>query len=142
MKTLNFQTAGILFLVNVFALIFSYQGNAQSNLNYYTQIKSWDSLYDANPGLKQEEDGGYTQYIRWKEFWKNRVYCEDVTKSGSFRIALEANDRFIQTKKTPGSDLFTPNWRSLGPKNLSTQNLGLVSAVYVDTLIDKSMNTI
>jgi len=142
MKVLNLQLSGIIFLVNVFALFFSHQGSAQSNLNYYSLISSWDSLYVTNPGLKQEEDGGYTQYIRWKEFWKNRVYCDDVAKSGSFKIALEARDRFIKKKKSSGIDLFAPNWRTLGPKNLSTQNLGLVSAVYVDTVIDKTMRTI
>lgn len=142
MKTLNYQIAGILFLFILLVSLLPFNGVSQINLNYYSLIHSWDSLYDANPDLKQEEDGGYTQYLRWKEYWKNRVYCEDTSKSGSFQIAFNAKKRYSTNKNSKSNSLIAPNWRSIGPRNLATQNLGLVSAVYVDTLIDKSMNTI
>ena len=70
--------------------------------------------------MKQDTDGQYTQYIRWKEFWKDRVYGGDSTKRGSFQLfknavnAYVANINYYHRSTLIGSD-----WHCLGPDNES-----------------------
>ena len=35
---------------------------AQENGNYYRQCRKWEAYFNANPNLKNEEDGDYKQF--------------------------------------------------------------------------------
>lgn len=81
MKSFNFLTVTILFMV---LTDLSQTVVAQSLDNYYTICNQWDSYYQTHPELKDSAESEYLDYIRWKHFWKDRVYSSDSTKNGSF----------------------------------------------------------
>ena len=131
-------------LVIIMTIFYSKLGKAQSFDNYYVMVDSLESYFNSHPDLKQEDDGEYAQFIRWKMFWGDRVYGGDASKKGSFQLFKEAaknyqdNINYYQRSTLIGSD-----WHCIGPNNLSNYNFrGLVSSVYVDTAADKNMNTI
>lgn len=118
--------------------------NAQNSDNYYVIRDSLESYYNSHPSLKQEVDGEYAQFIRWEEFWKDRVYGGDQSAYGSLRLFGTAlkdylnNISYFQRPTLIGSD-----WHCLGPDIVDTfQYRGKVMSVFVDTAIDHSMNTI
>ena len=117
--------------------------SAQNQDNYYTICNKLDTFYLLNPKLKVEEEGGYHQYIRWKEFWKNRVYGKNQSSQGSFDISAQAWQQYQNEKeKYSKSTVIGSDWQNLGPKSLPYHNIGQVTSIYVDTVNDKSMNTI
>jgi hypothetical protein len=48
----------ILSIIVVALILMSKSGSAQSQYNYYTICNQRDVYYNANPDLKNEEDGG------------------------------------------------------------------------------------
>ncbi len=116
---------------------------AQEGDNYYTLQKTMNDYYNTNPGLKDEEDGGYQQFIRWQEFWRYRVDCADTSLSGKFSNLRRAYDQYRQSQSYLLSSINPSPWSYCGPVNVTTgQNNGLVSAVYVDTLSSPTLKTI
>lgn len=134
----------ISFYLLLLLLFFAFNtSQAQNQGNYYTICSHLDEYYNSNSKLKAEDEGSYKQYIRWKEFWKNRVYGKNDNLRGSFDISLQAWQQYKNEQnnyKAPaviGSD-----WQSLGPDSLSYHNIGQVTSVYVDTINDKTWSTI
>ena len=123
---------------------FTNQGSAQNQNNYYSICYQKDAYYNANPSQKVEEDGGYMDYIRWKEFWRTRSYCSDTNSKGLFIPYYSTIESYLQKQNIDGIPKLPSAWQYLGPKNLSSSKMcnGLVSALYIDTVSDKSMNTI
>ena len=116
---------------------------AQDADNYYTICKKWDQFYDSLPSLKVEEDGGYAQYLRWKDFWRTRVCNGDSASKGNFEHYQRAvNEYSAHLSAYQKSSIVFSDWHSMGPFHMPTQNMGQVCAVYVDTLSDKTMKTI
>ncbi len=134
-----------LFLIVISITIFTRKSViAQSSDNYYVIRDSLESYYGSHPSLKQEEDGEYAQYIRWKEFWKDRVYGGDQSEYGSFKLYETAVRDYVNTigyYQRP--TLIGSDWHCLGPDNVNNFPFrGKVMSVYVDTAVDRSMNTI
>ena len=129
-------------LIIIFDLLLFAAGNCQETGDYYRTTDSLDAYYLANPGITNEPEGGYIQYIRWKEFWRNRVYGADTVRKGSQKSWLEAIERYQQEKDGFTQTPIGSFWYQTGPKLQRTQLSGLVSSVYVDTLKDKTLNTI
>jgi len=138
MKSITLFRNAILALL----LIGSHFGLTQNEVNYYTVVDSLNAYYDANPALKTNPEGGYTQFLRWQEFWRNRVYGEDTTRQGSLDLWLEAIERYDLSQDLYSSSPIAASWNVLGPVGISGQWNGLVSAVYVDTISDETLNTI
>jgi len=90
------------------------------------------------------KEGDYLQFIRWQKFWGRRVYGGDSNKRGSFLLYTNAIDKFLNSNAFyTHSAHIGSGWLPLGPYGDSlSQHLGLVSAIYIDTLLDPSMNTI
>ncbi|MCX6286758.1 MAG: hypothetical protein NTY96_06565 [Bacteroidetes bacterium] len=142
MRKLYFLIVTIIVMV---LIVVSKSGYAQSHDNYYTICTQMDAYYDANHELKDSAESEYLNYIRWKHFWKDRVYSSDTTNNGSFGLIRDALidyiDHYHYFHRTSG--LYN-DWHYIGPQGISNnlQVDGLVSAVYVDTINDQSMNTI
>jgi hypothetical protein len=124
-------------LVNVF------QVNSQISDNYYVIRDSLEAYYNAHPELKDEEDGDYSQFRRWQSFWQTRIYNGDSLLSGSFECSRRALEQFRKDRDNFNqSTIINSDWHCLGPNNIPTQNIGLVLSLYVDTVSDKTRNTI
>ncbi len=134
-----------MFTITIFLLISAWGEFAysQDSDNYYTVCNNWNTFYNANPDLKLSEGGGYTKFIRWQEFWRSRVMSGNPADNGSFSLYGNAMKHYYENKEyfTRSTNIFS-DWQFLGPKTSAIQNIGQVSAVYVDTVSDKSMNTI
>jgi len=100
------------------------------------------SFYNTHPDLRDEPEGGYLQFVRWEEFWRNRVYGKDTTRYGSLDHWLLGIENFDQSRDQFSSTSIGSSWEVLGPVGITYQRNGLVSAVYVDTITDNTMNTI
>lgn len=116
---------------------------SQDTDNYYTIRDKWNTYYNSNPNLKLTEDGGYAHFLRWQEFWRTRVENGNTSENGSFSIYRNGIMNFYENKEyfTRSTNIYS-DWHLLGPKISAIQNIGLVSAVYIDTISDNSMNTI
>jgi hypothetical protein len=134
-------------MVAVLVALIGFRKNvcAQQSDNYYTLCAQWDTYFNSNPALKLEEDGEYTAYVRWKDFWRTRVNNGDPTQNGSFDLyrrsfAAYANNLSYYQRST---QVFS-DWHSLGPhqKDIPTQNIGQVCSLCIDTVSDKTMRTI
>lgn len=119
-------------------------GFSQQSDNFYIVMDSLESHFNAHPELKQEEDGSYVQYLRWKEFWKDRVYGDDSSRNGSFQHFRAAAKTFTDNIHYYNrSTIIGSDWHNMGPNSFTNYNFrGLISSVYVDTAADKNMNTI
>ncbi len=118
-------------------------GFSQPEDNYYSIITKMQTYFDAHPALKNSQDGEYAAFQRWCALWKNRVDGFDQDSSGSFNIARQAWQQYLSNKDQFSSSVVTGvDWKCIGPKSLTYQNLGMVVSIYVDTINDKSKNTI
>jgi len=130
-------------IISVILILLSQSGSAQSQDNYYTICKELNSYYNSNPKLKAEEDGGYMEFLRWKEFWRNRVYNGDSLNKGKFSPYIAALTNSLKNRIASGNNNLFSVWFPLGPDTItSSMCAGQVSALYVDTISDKTMNTI
>ena len=140
MKTVNLFLALIVIPLITFTTL---SGKAQNAGNYYLVVDSLETYYNAHPELKQDDDGDYSQFIRWKEFWRDRVYGGDASKKGSFQLFREAVKNYTDNINYYNrSTLIGSDWHCLGPENITVAKRGLVSSIYVDTAADPNMNTI
>lgn len=118
-------------------------GFSQPADNYYSIKNKMQLYFDAHPDLKNSDDGEYASFQRWCSIWKNRVDGFDQYSSGSFNVARQGWQQYRANKDQFSSSVVTGvDWKCLGPKSLSNQSLGLVLSIYVDTINDKSRNTI
>jgi len=133
--------------INLILFIFiSRIGFAQISDNYYSICNKWDSIFQTQTiSADSSGESEYTDYLRWKFFWKDRVYSSDTLKDGSFALIMDALDRYNNNYNYyhRATNQYS-NWKFLGPQgfNSSKQIAGLVSAVYVDTINDTTMRTI
>ncbi|MEI7526783.1 MAG: hypothetical protein WCJ95_20710, partial [Mariniphaga sp.] len=141
MIKVNVLLLTILFLV---IITFSKQVNAQDADNYYTICKKWNTYYDANSHLKTIEDGDYMQFLRWQEFWRTRVNNGNANDNGKFSLYKDAMASYLKNKLyfNRSTNLIYSDWHCLGPFQSQKQDIGLVSAIYVDTVNDKTYNTV
>ena len=140
MKT-SFTTSWRLALLLSIAMLLASATMAQVAPNYFQIRNGWQSYYDANPLLKTTPGTGYKDFIRWQMFWQNRVQSVDSTRNGMFSNWKENLKKYAETIEA-GSPGISSNWRFLGPEGIAEQCHGLVNAIYVDTVNDKSFNTI
>lgn len=116
---------------------------AQQADNYFTICERWEQYFDSLPNLKTKEEGGYHEFQLWKEFWRTRVLNGNPDDMGNMDIYQTGLKAFYANKDyfSRSTDIYS-DWHSLGPNTLPLPYLGQISAVYVDTISDKSGNTI
>ncbi len=130
-------------LVIIMTIFNSKLGKSQSSDNYYVIVDSLESYFNSHPDLKQEHDGEYAQFIRWKMFWGDRVYGGNPSKKGSFQLFRDAVKNYLDNRNYyQRSTIIGSDWHCLGPDHIPIPWRGLVSCIYVDTASDKNMNTI
>lgn len=141
MKKFIFFIPAIVVAVVVFSGL---QAVSQDADNYYTIYEQWNAYYDAHPDLKLEEEGDYSQFIRWQLFWRDRVYNGDTLMNGRFTLYGKAIKEYLENRdKYDRPAPIGSCWNLLGPTNYpSWQQNGLISCVYVDTITDTTMKTI
>jgi hypothetical protein len=115
---------------------------AQQSDNYYTLCTQWNAYFNANPALKDSDDGDYAQFVRWQEFWKNRVNCADTSLNGKFSALRNAYNQYSQSPAFQLSSINPSPWNYCGPINVNCQWNGQVDAVYVDTVGSSNYQTI
>ncbi len=144
MKTLSELKKGSLPVALFITFLFiSTEPLAQDRLNFYSIRDGWNSYYQQYPGIMFEKGAGYKDFKRWECFWLDRTYSTDTSRSGDFTQYREAMNDYKKNKgHYDDASLLAPNWRFAGPTGVDKQVHGLVNAVYVDTVNDKSYNTI
>lgn len=115
---------------------------AQQEDNYYQICQSWDAYFAAHPDTTGDEDGDFIQYLRWKEFWRNRVDHTDTALAGSLTNLRKAYNDYYQSFPNQPADVNPSSWFYCGPKNQLYQNNALISAIWVDTISDKNYKII
>ncbi len=137
------SNAFITVMIILMIIVGSKPAIAQKTDNYYVIADSLDAYFNAHPDLKQKDDGEYAQFIRWKEFWRNRVYGQDSNARGSFTLFRKAVKDYLDKKDYYNrSTIIGSDWHCLGPDHITEPKRGLISCLYVDTAADKNMNTI
>jgi len=128
----------VLCLISTFKLAMSqlaqspwYIENRDDSINFFDLVKNAELFYEANPQIKEIKGGDYKPFIRWQEFWKNRIYKGENTQT-DYRYMLEAYSYLKQKNGAQKSLNDLSNWNLLGPTALPTQNLGIVVSLYVD----------
>ncbi len=136
-----------------------------TDTNYYLITERFDAYFDSlnnlnvpeNGTIEEEEDGDFSKYNRWKDYWKSRL-----DENGLSNGYWEAMRSYLRNEQPPCADpAFDDNikWRALGPFNsdgtiadsralcndFSTQNQGRVVSISVnpnnhdDILVSGSM---
>ena len=142
MKNLTPKFITILFLIILFIGLHQ-SGVSQTQENYFDAVQQWDNYYDQHPELKSPLSHEYKIYMRWMEFWRNRIVSSDSPLSGNPQVIQQALNSYLQNfdyydqASTLGAD-----WKPIGPYYPIAQKNGLVSAVWVDTIGDPTFNTI
>ncbi|MFT7611993.1 MAG: hypothetical protein ACI9J3_000942 [Parvicellaceae bacterium] len=101
--------------------------------NYFEVVEKGDEFFQLNPTLAVDNTYGYKDFERWKLFWKNRIDSQDPVKSGTMRVAFDALQAFALEKSSycfESSD--EADWTYAGPKNMSTQHMGLITSLALD----------
>lgn len=138
-KSLTFRSIAI----SLITFLISNTAYSQPADNYYNIKNKMEAYYNAHPDLKNSEDGEYASFLRWCSIWRNRVDGFDQNSSGSFNISRQGWQQYLANKHLFSSSRVTGvDWKCIGPTSLTNQNLGLVLSLYVDTINDKSRNTI
>ncbi len=130
-------------LICFFAFLFS--GFSQGTQKFQKICEQWDTFYKANPGLMDSAESEYSGYERWKYFWQDRTCLTDSLNHSSFGSINEALESYLNNYGYfHRSTNQYSNWKFVGPQGIdrSRQIVGLISAIYVDTVTDKTMNTI
>ncbi|MBC8461524.1 MAG: hypothetical protein H8D67_26415 [Deltaproteobacteria bacterium] len=118
-------------------------GVAQTQENYFESAQHWENYYDQHPELTDPLSHEYKNYLRWRAFWDTRAQCMDTMYSGKQRLITAILDQYVaDIVYHQRSTIVASNWKPVGPVNLENQTNGLVQAVYVDTVSDKSNKTI
>ena len=103
------NTTFIEIISHVFILVLLLIGN-----NSWSQIPDWNGMqfeqdanfyeieqevreyFEVNSTLKTTQGSGYKDFVRWREFWKDRVDIFQSMKSGSFQYAADAMIQLYQ----------------------------------------------
>ncbi len=132
-------------IISIICLTISLQVKSQmypidSNFNWRSELGVVDNYsnisnkaylyYTSHSELGSVPGNGFKSYLRWTDFWDNRVY-KDRSSEPSFTFLTDALANFVPTNNQDNS-LVAANWHSLGPNYLSTQNLGLIASICVD----------
>lgn len=106
---------------------------AQEHRDFYSYTREMDQYYyDLSTGTPDSlKVPGMKEYLRWKDFWQNRIYNSagvkgDMDHYGT-RMMEAINDPDYLPDSTGGWA-----WQFVGPDNLSTHNRGIISSLYVN----------
>ncbi|HPS74282.1 MAG TPA: hypothetical protein PLD52_08305, partial [Bacteroidales bacterium] len=136
----------LLLSVGVFIfLFFVFRKNSfsQSEDSFRESVNNWDNYYSQHPDLTNPPSHEYKIYMRWKEFWRNRIYCVDSAISSKPEVIQTALSYYLKNLEYYNrASIIGSDWRLIGPYYPSSQRNGLVSAVWVDTVGDPQLNTI
>jgi len=113
--------------------------------DYYKIRDSAYKYFEEHAQIPDSTEGNSNtiqNFMRWDYFWRNRVDSAGLEKKGKFSNAQRA--LYSHINNLPGtcaSGNVTANWTSLGPNNLSTQELGRVETMCFDPS-DATNNTL
>ncbi len=114
-----------------------------SNDNYYEYVQNMDSYFDSINDVTPDsvKIPGFKDYLRWKDIWKDRVYCVGADTQGRYNFYFEHLDDYLDYSEVlpPLNSDF--QWGYSGPTLLSTQNMGIVVSLLIDEN-DPTLNTI
>ena len=133
---------------SIFILVFiilgmDLPGVTQTQENYFDNASNWEQYYSQHPELTNPPSHEFKEYLRWRAFWDTRSQCMDTTYAGTQRLVASIIDQYTaDIDYHQRSTFVASNWKPVGPVNLENQTNGLVQAVYVDTVSDKSHKTI
>ena len=91
--------------------------------------------YFATLPVDTAEDGEYPRYVKWRNFWRDRVDFGDDKLRGNLN---EAN-RLYSAALADGGNICVDNtsqdlyWKPLGEQRMETASMGLISDAWVDT---------
>lgn len=111
---------------------YMYQNDPDAN--YYTIKDLGWNYFNTHPGYDTTKGTGFKDFIRWDQFWQDRIYKFGDQNAGSFVYAHDEMNEFIENKETFFQDAYNQNieWNFFGPDNLSTQTMGFVSCIDVN----------
>jgi len=140
MQKFNFW---IMTMIVVFLILLSKSGSTQNQTNYYILRDSLAAYYHSHPELMAGDENEYQAFIRWQYFWSTRVGDTSASNRASLSTypqeLLKFNSqRAFYNYSTP----YVSNWHLLGPAQSKSQNLGIVTALFVDIYSDSTKNTI
>jgi len=95
---------------------------------YYQQA----AYFKLHPDQATEEDGTFSDFKRWAEFWSTRVDRSNGGVGGiqnAVKRYEKVFDKLNEYTSVPDPSL---DWSYVGPKRLSTQNYGIVTCVKID----------
>ena len=120
------------------------KATAQQSDNYYTIRDSWISYFNANPQLMADtnEDGEYQEFMRWSNFWQNRVDHSNPALTGKLYNLKNAFSSYNQSIANLPPNVNPNPWSYCGPVNQVKQHNALISAIWVDTISDKHQKII
>ncbi len=128
----------------------------QPNANFFNITNSVDSFYSVYPLLKAEEedddentnaDLNYSNYLRWENFWRNRVQVDSSLHAGTFITPLQnyrqtfSNSAIYSCHQNGSGGSLNSNWTELGPFSMPCQNMGAIFNLAFDPT-DISHNTL
>jgi hypothetical protein len=111
-----------------------YFGLYEPDVNFYhVRQKGWD-YFNSHSELDTLKGTGFKDLIRWEQFWQDRVYNYGNQDGGSYDIAFDAMNNFVEHRGDYFQNAYKENlsWHFFGPDNLSTQTMGFVSCIDVD----------
>jgi hypothetical protein len=124
-------------------MLLPFSGNSQPGENYFSTATGWENYYTQHPELTNPPSHEYKNYIRWRAFWDQRSQSMDSSLSGKPSLISDVINQYLNDiDYFQRSTAVASNWKPVGPMNLENQTNGLVMSVYVDTVSDKSNNTI
>ncbi len=133
----------IIFLLSITSILLISDIQGQGNANFFNIRDGWNSFYNQNSQQMSQTGNGYKDFKRWEYFWVNRTYSADSSQKGNFNLYRNRiTDYYIEKEKYDNSTMLAANWRFIGPSGITEQVNGLVNAVYVDTVNDKTLQTI
>ena len=104
-----------------------------STANFDQIFQAQQSFFAVHRDSAQGESGKRSEFYRWANFWKTRVDRSDGQSSSIFKAIKKYHnlyDQLATVSNSPSNPSL--DWYYLGPKNLKTQNYGIVSCVRID----------
>lgn len=134
MKTKLLYILILLFSINL--EVFAQQENllnqmSDPNNRYYDIVNYANQFFAQNPSLTTVEDGIYTEYLRWKNFWESRTY-NSKNGSGNLTKGNAIVSSFLFQPICTIASSYSGHWQPIGPLSYPFQNQGKVHSILVD----------
>src|ERR1039457_442060 len=113
-----------------------------TNADFHSVVNLQDKYFTNHPDTAAEESGNNNQYIRFKNYWQNRVGNSGSGPANVFNAlknykkVYDNLDQYYSESNNPSED-----WSYLGPKGLKRQNYGIVICVKAD-VSDPTLKTL